>query len=108
MLAKNAFTSRSTSQTGWPGTFSQRSYSLPERAWAIRPASAVILETSSSTGDGHPFDASVGTLTARRWARSLAAVIARNMAMRLPAMVISATGPAISPFSMMKPEAPRL
>src|SRR3546814_19037786 len=44
------------SQTGWPGTFSHYRNSPPQRLAAIRPASRAILETSSSTGDDHPFD----------------------------------------------------
>ena len=51
---------------------------------------------------------SVGALIARCRSRSLAGCIARNMSIRLPAMVCSATGPAISPCSIRKPEAPRL
>src|SRR3546814_7984351 len=43
------------SQTGLPGTFSPCRNSPPQRLAAIRPASRAILETSSSTGDDHPF-----------------------------------------------------
>src|SRR5579864_2199850 len=40
--------------------------------------------------------------------RSLAAVRWRYMSLRLPAMVISLTGKASSPFSIQNPAAPRL
>ena len=50
----------------------------------------------------------VGTSSARRRSRSLAGVRVLNMASRLPATVISATGPAIWPFTIRKPDAPRL
>ena len=50
----------------------------------------------------------VGTLSARSNARSSAGINARYISGRLPAMVISATGPAISPPRIRKPVAPRL
>jgi PmbA protein len=54
------------------------------------------------------FDPRVGTSTARRNSRSLAGVSSANISLRLPAIVISATGSASSPSRIAKPEAPRL
>ena len=70
---RKASTSRSTSQTGWPGTFSQRldsrcrsgrrrSARPPRRCWRRPQAPATVI----------PSIRSVGTLTARRCSRSSA------------------------------------
>ena len=50
----------------------------------------------------------VGTSIPRSKARSLAGTNARNISGSVPAIVISATGPASSPLRMRKPLAPRL
>ena len=50
----------------------------------------------------------VGALVELLNCRSLAGVMLRNMSLRLPATVMPLTGQASLPFSIQKPEAPRL
>ena len=50
----------------------------------------------------------VGALVEPLNCRSLAGVMLRNMSLRLPATVMPLTGQPSLPFSIQKPDAPRL
>lgn len=75
---------------------------------SVGTSSSPIEGESQSPATVIPSMRKVGTLIARCHSRSFAAVSPPNIASRLPATVNSAIGPAISPLTMRKPEAPRL
>jgi hypothetical protein len=77
-------------------------------------ARPVLADLSALSPDGYcpanvmPSIRTVGESVPRRKVRSLAGVRLANICIRLPAMVISATGSARAPSRIMKPAAPRL